>query len=98
MLIEKNLFENIDLVKIAIERLKIFCPPEGYYLAFSGGKDSIVIKKLADMAGVKYDAHYNVTTIDPPDLVRFIRKYHQDVIFNYPENRFCGKCYIEDFR
>ena len=23
------------------------------------GKDSVVIKALADMAGVKYDAHYN---------------------------------------
>lgn len=26
----------------SIERLKAFCPPEGYYLAFSGGKDSMI--------------------------------------------------------
>ena len=47
-----------DKVQVAIERLKTFEPPEGYYLVFSGGKDSVVIKALADMAGVKYDAHY----------------------------------------
>lgn len=30
----------------SIERLKAFEPPEGYYLAFSGGKDSVVCKPL----------------------------------------------------
>ena len=44
-------------VEVAIERLKLFEPEEGYYLCFSGGKDSVVVKALADMAGVKYDAH-----------------------------------------
>ena len=87
-MIRHSLFEMTDLVKVAIDRLQAFCPPEGYYLAFSGGKDSCVIKELADQAGVKYDAHYNVTTIDPPDLVRFIRAYHRDVIFDYPEKPF----------
>lgn len=29
-----------DKVQIAIDRLKAFEPPEGYYVAFSGGKDS----------------------------------------------------------
>ena len=30
-----------DLIKIAIEILRKYEPPEGYYLAFSGGKYSI---------------------------------------------------------
>lgn len=55
---------------------------EGYWLAFSGGKDSIVIKRLAIMAGVKFKPVYNVTTIDPPELVRFIRDHHPDVEMN----------------
>ena len=33
-------------VETAIERIKTFEPPEGYFLAFSGGKDSVVIKAL----------------------------------------------------
>ena len=47
---------------------------EGYYLAFSGGKDSQCIYHLAKEAGVKFDAHYNLTTADPPELVWFIKK------------------------
>jgi len=73
-----------DRVQVAIERLKTFEPPEGYYLAFSGGKDSICIKHLADLAEVKYDAHYNVTSVDPPELVYFIRENHPDVSMDRP--------------
>lgn len=88
MLIEKTLFDNIDKVKKSIERLKIYEPKDGYYLAFSGGKDSVVIKSLADMAEVKYDAHYNYVGIDPPELVKFIKEYHKDVIFEKPVENF----------
>lgn len=62
-----------DMVEVAIERIKTFEPPEGYYLAFSGGKDSVVIKRLCEMAGVKFDAHYNITTVDAPELVQFVK-------------------------
>lgn len=73
-----------EKVKTSIERLKAFEPDEGYYLAFSGGKDSVVIKALSDMAGVKYDAHYRLTSVDPPELVRFIRDKHSDVDVSIP--------------
>ena len=68
-----------------IERLRAFEPPEGYYLAFSGGKDSQAIYHLAEMAGVRYDAHYQVTTVDPPELLRFIREHYPAVIWERPE-------------
>lgn len=71
-------------VTTSIERIKAFEPEEGYYLAFSGGKDSVVCKALLDMAGVKYDAHYRVTSVDPPELVRFIRDKHPDVARDIP--------------
>lgn len=73
-----------DRVAVAIDRIKEFEPTEGYYVAFSGGKDSIVIKALCDMAGVKYDAHYNLTTVDPPELVQFIKTF-ADVKIHLPE-------------
>lgn len=97
MLKEYGLFENKDNVKMAIERLKHFEPSNGYYLAFSGGKDSIVIKELANMAGVKYDAHYNLTTIDPPELVYFIREYHKDIIIDKPEIPFLSRMIKKGF-
>lgn len=71
-------------VKKSLERLKLFEPPEGYYLAFSGGKDSVVCKRLLDMAGVKYDATYRITSVDPPELVRFIKEQHPDVKREWP--------------
>ena len=54
-------------------------PDGGYYGCFSGGKDSVALKELARVARVKVAWHYNVTTIDPPELVRFIRDEHRDV-------------------
>jgi len=76
MLIENTLFGIYDKVQVAIERLRQFEPPEGYYLAFSGGKDSIVIEHLADMAGVKYETHFSMTTVDPPEVLHFIETYN----------------------
>lgn len=75
---------HTDKVQRSIERIRAFEPGDGYFLGFSGGKDSIVIKRLADMAGVKYDAHYSVTTVDPPELTKFIRQNYPDVRFDRP--------------
>lgn len=76
-----------DKVQVAIDRLKTFEPPEGYYLAFSGGKDSVVIKALADMAGVKYDAHFNHTSVEHPEVIYFTRRHHPDVLMEFPRDK-----------
>lgn len=66
-----------DKVAIAIQRFQAFEPKDGYFLAFSGGKDSTVILDLAKRAEVRFDAHYHMTTVDPPELVRFIRQHSE---------------------
>lgn len=81
---ELTLFGEVDKVQVAIGRLRQFEPAEGYYLAFSGGKDSQTVYHLAQMAGVKFDAHYNLTTVDPPELVRFIKAQYPDVQVHRP--------------
>lgn len=86
MLDQLNIYGQTKL-EVTIKRLKGFEPPEGYYLAFSGGKDSVVVKELANMAGVKYDAHYCVTSVDPPEQVQFIKKYHPDVYIDLPRRK-----------
>ena len=82
---ELTLEGEIDRVQVAINRLKTFEPPEGYYLAFSGGKDSQVIYHLAKMAEVNFDSHFNFTTVDPPELVDFIKTYYPGVEIHRPE-------------
>ena len=78
-----ELTQKIDM---ALKRIETFQRPEGLYLAFSGGKDSVVTKRLLDMSGAKYDAHYRVTSVDPPELVRFIRDSYPDVDREVPRD------------
>ena len=73
MLKEQTIFGLVNKVDLAIRRIKLHEPPEGYYVAFSGGKDSCVILDLIKRAGVKFDAHLNITTVDPPEVIRFVR-------------------------
>lgn len=76
---------DIQKEKRAIEYLKSFEPQtEPYYLCYSGGKDSDVIRILASLAGVNHEIHHNHTTVDAPETVRYIRSI-PDVIINYPE-------------
>lgn len=86
-MLEQLNMAGLNKVDVAIKRFQTFEPPEGYYLCFSGGKDSVVIKALADMAKVKYDAHYNLTSVDPPELVRFIREQYSDVAIEKPRDK-----------
>lgn len=79
-----------EKVRISVQRFWDWYPPEGYFIAFSGGKDSVVIKKLAEIAGVPFDAHYQNTSVDPPELVRFVMDQHPDVhrdLPTYPDGR-----------
>lgn len=78
-----------DYVDRAVERVKIawgfhhMMNPDGkpMHLAFSGGKDSIclffVCKKAAEEVGLPmeqmFHVQYNITCVDPPELVYFIR-------------------------
>lgn len=57
-------------------------------LGFSGGKDSVVILDLAERAGIKYNAIYANTTVDPPGTICFIKKNYPQVRIIHPEKSF----------
>ena len=73
------------LDEVSIEFLQSHCPPEGYWVACSFGKDSICTLDLVKRAGVAYEAHYNNTTCDPPELLQFAKQHYPDVAWDRPD-------------
>jgi phosphoadenosine phosphosulfate reductase len=85
-LIETDIFGvTHDKVQTAMDRIRAFEPPEGYYVATSFGKDSIVIMDLVRLSKVKADYHHNATGIDPPELYRFGRLEFPFVQIHHPK-------------
>lgn len=83
-LVEKIRY-SIYLIRRA-ERLALRLDPEdGFYNTFSGGKDSQVLYHLMKIAGVKHKTFFSPTTIDPPEVIRFIRREYPDVVFCKPK-------------
>jgi len=83
-----NLISGKTKEQIAIEFIREHEPEEGYFLGFSGGKDSVVLYDLAEKAGVKFKAYYSSTGIDAPEIVKFIRDYYPTVIHKRPKHSF----------
>lgn len=76
--------EAISFIRNA-ESLALRMDERGFHVAFSGGKDSQVMLALVEMAGVKYHAEMQVTSVDPPNLMRFVRTHYPQVKLNLPE-------------
>ena len=87
MLPELKIEASIAMLKKA-ESLALSMDERGFHLAFSGGKDSQVLYHLAKMAGVKFHAEMQITTLDPPELMRFVRAQYPDVKKNLPKMNF----------
>lgn len=87
MLAEK-IANAIVLIQKA-EHLALEMDPErGFWLGFSGGKDSIVLLSLTKLAGVKFHAEYHVVGNDAPSTVYFIRENFPEVHFWHPKEKF----------
>ena len=70
---------SVDLIRKS-EKLALRLDPEnGFYNTFSGGKDSQCLYHLVKMAGVKAKTHMNLTSVDPPEVIRFVKTHYPDV-------------------
>ena len=58
----------------------------GYFLAFSGGKDSQTLYHIAQLAGVRFEGHMNLTSVDAPEVIRFVRKHYPEVELIKPKD------------
>ena len=76
---------SVDLIRKA-ERMALRLDPEnGFYNTFSGGKDSQVLYHLVKLAGVRHRTHMNLTSVDPPGVIRFVKAQYPDVELIRPE-------------
>lgn len=79
MNLQQKIDYSIDLLRKSEPLALRLDPQEGFYLAFSGGKDSQALYHIAKMAGVKFRAHMNLTSVDPPEVIRFVKRQYPDV-------------------
>lgn len=82
---DERLQHSIELLHKAEKLALRYDTENGYYLAFSGGKDSQALYHVAKLAGVRFQAHMNFTSVDPPQVIRFVRRQYPDVITHVPQ-------------
>ena len=76
--LRKKMLHSVELLQKAEKIALNYDAENGYYLAFSGGKDSQALFHMTHLAGVKFRGHMNLTGVDPPEVIRFVKR-------NYPE-------------
>ena len=76
--LRKKMLHSVELLQKAEKIALNYDAERGYYLAFSGGKDSQALYHMTQLAGVRFQGHMNLTSVDPPEVIRFVKK-------NYPE-------------
>ena len=70
--------DTTELEKVSIERCRQFrSRDKKTIVAFSGGKDSLVAYMIAVKSGIEFDAIYSPTSVDPPELIYFIRDFNK---------------------
>lgn len=84
-LFKEKLEHSIDLLQKAEKLALMYDKQDGFYLAFSGGKDSQALYHVAKMAGVKFKGHMSLTSVDPPQVIRFVKRNYPDVELHKPE-------------
>lgn len=81
-----KILHSVELLRKA-ERLAMgYDSEDGYFLAFSGGKDSQCLYHVAKLAGVRFRAHMNLTSVDPPEVIRFVKRHYPDVALTKPKD------------
>ena len=115
-MIERLFYEDFErLVNNSIDKLefalltsqRLYNKP--LYIAFSGGKDSVCLyglaKKLAEKLNKPLNEvatfNYNITNLDPPELVNFVKREYKEVNLIHPQCNWkngeeCFKWWIQE--
>ena len=82
---QKKIKHSVELLRKAEKLALKYDNEDGFYLAFSCGKDSQAMFHVAKMAGVKFKAHMNFTSVDPPQVIIFKRRQYPSVVEHAPK-------------
>ena len=75
----RKIEHSVELLRKSEKMALRLDPENGFYLAFSGGKDSQCLYHVAKLAGVRFKAHMNLTSVDPAEVIRFVKRNYPDV-------------------
>lgn len=84
--LRKKMQHSVELLRKAERLAKNYDQENGYFLAFSGGKDSQALIHIAQLAGVQFAGHMNLTSVDPPEVIRFVKKAYPEVELIKPKD------------
>ena len=76
---------SVELIRKAEKLALIYDPENGFYNTFSGGKDSQALYYIVKMSEVKFQTHMSLTSVDPADVVRFVKTEYPSVIRHKPQ-------------
>lgn len=80
-ILRKQIQWSVELLRKAEPLMLKYDVENGAWVGFSGGKDSQALYHIAQLSGVKFKAFFSPTSIDPPQVIRFIRKQYPEVEF-----------------
>lgn len=70
---------SVELLRKSEKMALRLDPENGFYNTFSGGKDSQCLYYIVKLAGVRHKTHMSLTTVDPPEVIRFVKREYPDV-------------------
>lgn len=79
-LLRKKIRHSVELIRKAEKIALMYDPENGYFNTFSGGKDSQALFHIVKMSGVKFQTHMSLTSVDPGDVIRFVKTEYPSVI------------------
>lgn len=75
----KKIQASVDLLCKSEQLALKYDAENGFWCAFSCGKDSQALYHVAELSGVKFKAHFSPTTADPAQVIRFCKTHYPEV-------------------
>ena len=83
--LRKKIQHSVELIRKAEKIALMYDSDNGYFNTFSGGKDSQALFHIVKMSGVKFKTYMSLTSVDPGDVIRFVKTEYPSVIRQKPK-------------